>query len=193
MIDSQAVDREQANASGGDKCHVCGTLLPPENSGFAFCPVCDVEEPMHEKIFRVALEWCEKNTEWKRICDIPNSDALYKTWKELPAKVRKAWERQYGDYSAEDAWSEFGRGVCKVDYGFIGTDGVFYPQITDVPLNVNSCQVFRVGGGGAEHPWDNAAQQSAAATATTEDQSSGPRALGAVLPNEKLSDAGGGL
>lgn len=104
-------------------------------------------EPMHEKIFRIALEWCQKNPGWKRIGDIPDSDALYKTWEELPQKTRALWEQQYGDHSAESAWCEDGRGVCKVPFGFIGTDGTFYPQITDVPVNLNSCMVFMVGGG----------------------------------------------
>ena len=104
----------------------------------------NTEEPMHDKIFRVALEWCQKRPAWKRICDIPNSDKLYKTWEELPEKVRAEWEERFHD-SAESAWREFGIGVCKVKYGFVGTDGVFYPEITDVPLNTNSCMVFRVG------------------------------------------------
>lgn len=100
-------------------------------------------EPMHEKIFRVAMEWCAKNPQWTRICDLPQTDFLYKTWKELPHAARRSWERDYGS-SAESAWREFGRAPCKVQYGFIGTDGVFYPQITDVPININSCQVFKI-------------------------------------------------
>ena len=26
----------------GERCHKCGAELPPKNSGFSFCPVCDV-------------------------------------------------------------------------------------------------------------------------------------------------------
>lgn len=101
-------------------------------------------EPVVEKIFRVALEWCEMNPGWKRICDIPNTDSFYKTWDELPKSTRAAWGNRYHEY-AERAWREFGQSECKIPYGFVGTDGVFYPQITDVPINTNHCMVFKVG------------------------------------------------
>lgn len=98
---------------------------------------------MHEKIFRVAREWCCRNPGWRLICDIPDTESLYKTWQEMPKRYRDDWERIYHS-DAESAWKEFGRAVCKVPYGFVGTDGVFYPEITDVPTNTNSCQVFKV-------------------------------------------------
>lgn len=101
------------------------------------------ETPVHIRMFEVASEWCERHPGWMRICDIPNTDALYLTWEELPRKVRAAWERDFHS-SAENAWREFGHGVCKVDVGFIGTDGVFYPRITDVPTNTNCVQVYHV-------------------------------------------------
>lgn len=101
------------------------------------------KEPMHEKIFRVALEWCEKHPGWKRICDIPDHESLYKTWSEIPAKVRRSYQDRYHE-SAEDAWKEFGPCFCKVPKGFVGTDGVFYPEITDVPTNTNACMVFKL-------------------------------------------------
>lgn len=115
------------------------TQRPAESSPPAPC-----SEPMHEKIFRVALEWCAKNPNWKRICDIPDHEKFYKTWGELSASEKGYWCGKY-HACAEDAWREFGHAACKVRYGFIGTDGVFYPEITDVPLNVNSCMVFEVG------------------------------------------------
>lgn len=103
-----------------------------------------VEEPMHEKIFRVSLEWCERHPGWKRICDIPDSDALYKTWDELPAKVRRVWEAAYHS-RAEDAWREFGSAPCRVEHGYVGVAGVFYPRITDLPMNTNFCAVYLTG------------------------------------------------
>jgi hypothetical protein len=39
-----------------------------------------------EQAAQRAIEWCEKHPSWKRICDIPDSDALYKTWHELTKK-----------------------------------------------------------------------------------------------------------
>lgn len=111
--------------------------------GESLLPACN-SEPMHEKIFRVALEWCAKHTDWKRICDIPDHESLYKTWGELSAKERGYWCGKYHD-RAESAWREWGTAPCKVPFGFIGTDGVFYPRITDVPTNTNSCMVFKVG------------------------------------------------
>lgn len=100
-------------------------------------------EPMHLKIFRVAQEWCDAHPGWKRICDIPNTDSLYNTWVEIPKKVRAQFEDRYHD-SAEDAWKEFGPSFCKVPKGHVGTDGVFYAEITDVPTNTNSCMVFKL-------------------------------------------------
>lgn len=159
----QGEQRCQAVAGNGEgkvptTAPACASESPGGNTAAG------ADEPMHVKIFRVALEWCEKHPEWKRICDIPNSDALYKTWDELPKKSRALWERQYGEYYAESAWKEFGPSVCKVAYGFIGTNGAFYPQITDVPINLNCCQVFRVGGGGAERQGEETCEQSRAAS-----------------------------
>lgn len=105
---------------------------------------CEVKETEHDKIFRVALEWCAKRPAWKRICDIPNSDALYVKWDELPPRVRRQWEKRY-PWNAEEVWREFGNSQCKVPYGFVGTDGVFYPEITDLPLGTNFCMVFKIG------------------------------------------------
>lgn len=104
-----------------------------------------VLEPMHLKIFRVALEWCEKHPGWVRICDVADTSILYKTWDELPPRERKGWTDRYHE-SDEAAWNEFGYTPCKVPVGFVGTDGVFYPRITDIPTNTNGCQVYDLTG-----------------------------------------------
>ncbi len=51
-------------------------------------------------------------------------------------------------------------------------------------------RAVKAGGGGAEPQWEDASKQSAVATATSEDQSSGPRALGAVPPIVRLCSGG---
>lgn len=91
-----------------------------------------------------ALSWCSKNPKWKRICDIPDSDSLYKTWEELPKKVRDSWTARYG-YDAESAWLEFGTRPCKVKYGYISGKGEFFRNILHVPRFHNVMMVFRVG------------------------------------------------
>ncbi|MED2258271.1 hypothetical protein ABEO98_21685 [Brevibacillus parabrevis] len=92
-----------------------------------------------------ALDWCNNNPGWKRICDIENTDALYCTFSELPKKEQKYWLDTYGEYSAESAWREFGRGKCKVPYGFITGKGEFYDDVLKVPLHHNLMQVYKVG------------------------------------------------
>lgn len=86
--------------------------------------------------------WCANHRGWQRICDIEDSDALYKTWDELPAKVRKEWEAHYGN-SGEAAWLEFGRKPCKVPNGFITGKGEFYENVLDVPILHNLMMVFQ--------------------------------------------------
>jgi len=97
-----------------------------------------------EQASQHALNWCAKNPKWKRICDIPDSDALYKTWEELPIKVRDSWESRYG-YDAKSAWREFGYRPCKVKFGFISGKGEFFRNVLDVPRFHNIMMVFRVG------------------------------------------------
>ncbi|MBL5772725.1 hypothetical protein HV436_18535 [Bacillus sporothermodurans] len=92
-----------------------------------------------------ALEWCEVNKGWKRICDIEDSDSLYKTWDELPKKIKNYWIKAYGEYSAESAWKEFGESYCKFPKGFITGKGEFYENVLDVPLYHNLMMVFKVG------------------------------------------------
>jgi hypothetical protein len=91
-----------------------------------------------------ALDWCAKNTKWKRICDIKDSDALMKTWEELPAKVRKEWEREYPS-DPKYAWQEFGSAPCKVEFGFISGKGEFYSDVLAVPHLHNLMMIFKVG------------------------------------------------
>lgn len=90
-----------------------------------------------------ALRFCEKHPGWKRICDIEDSDSLYKTWAELPNREKRPWEKEYGR-SAEDAWGEFGNRPCKVPYGFISGKGKFYKKVTDVPCKHNLMMIFKV-------------------------------------------------
>ena len=89
-----------------------------------------------------AKTWCTQHRGWERICDIEDSDVLYKTWNELPAKVRKEWEDHYGS-SGEAAWLEFGTKPCKVLKGFITGKGEFYENVLDVPPWHNLMMVFQ--------------------------------------------------
>lgn len=91
-----------------------------------------------------ALEWCKNNKGWKRICDIADSDNLYKTWDELPEKIKKSLIDEFGKYSAESAWREFGDSYCKVPFGFISGKGDFYDNILDVPKFHNLMTVFKI-------------------------------------------------
>lgn len=90
-----------------------------------------------------AEKFCKKNPGWKMICDIENSDKLYCTWKELGKAIKERWRRKFGDL-AETAWEELGTPYCKVPYGFISGAGVFYDEITDIPLNHNSMMIFKI-------------------------------------------------
>lgn len=98
-----------------------------------------------EQASEKAQEWCKKNKGWKRICDIENSDSLYKKWDELPKKIKNDWINTYGENSAESAWKEFGDSYCKVSKGFITGKGEFYENVLDVPLNHNLMTVYKVG------------------------------------------------
>ena len=42
-----------------------------------------------------AMEWCNKHPSWQRICDIENTDVLYKSFDELSGKQRKYWQENY--------------------------------------------------------------------------------------------------
>lgn len=91
-----------------------------------------------------AKNWCKKHKGWKRICDIDDSDNLYKTWDELNEKIKRSWINEYGNYSAESAWLEFGRRPCKVPFGFITGKGEFYKDVRQVPLYHNLMMVYKV-------------------------------------------------
>lgn len=91
-----------------------------------------------------AIEWCEKHSGWKRICDIDDSDSLYKTWNDLSKKEKRPWIRDFGELGAEDAWRELGRKPCKVPYGFVTGKGEFYEDILKVPLYHNIMQVYKI-------------------------------------------------
>ncbi len=98
------------------------------------------------KVFEIAKRWCEKNPKWKRICDIPDSDALMISFSGLPMRDRVPWVDRFGD-GAENAWQEFSSfRPCKYRYGFIGEDSQFYDCITHLPKLMSSMMVFQVGG-----------------------------------------------
>jgi hypothetical protein len=103
----------------------------------------EAESYTTEQAAALALEWCNKNPGWKRICDIENSDDLYKTWHELSEKEQWTWIQEFRD-RAEDAWLEFGRKPCKVPYGFISGKGEFYKNVLQVPPLHNLMMVFKV-------------------------------------------------
>jgi hypothetical protein len=98
-----------------------------------------------EQASQKAIEWCNANKGWKRICDIEDSDSLYKTFDELPKKVQNYWIDEYGKYNAENAWKEFGESYCKVPTGYVSGKGEFYENVLDVPRHHNLMMVFKVG------------------------------------------------
>ena len=96
--------------------------------------------------FEKAKAWCEKNPKWKRICDIPGSDAMTLSWSEIPRRDRDSWTDRYRD-RAEDAWREFSSDrPSRQRYGFIGDDGRFYDCVLSLPRLMNHMMVFEVGG-----------------------------------------------
>jgi hypothetical protein len=98
--------------------------------------------------FELAKEWCERNPNWKRICDIEDSDSLALSWNELPKRDRDRWERDY-PRSGEDMWLEFATNrPNRHRFGHIGDDGQFYSRVYDFPRGkpFNSMMVFEVGG-----------------------------------------------
>lgn len=97
----------------------------------------------NEQALQKSLEWCEQHPGWKRMCDIEDTDGLYKTWEELSEKEKKPWVKEYRS-SAEDAWGEFGRRPCKVPFGFVTGKGEFYKSISQVPLMHNLMTVYKV-------------------------------------------------
>ena len=96
-----------------------------------------------EQASQQALLWCQTHRGWQRICDIDNSDSLYKTWPELPQRERNSWIKAYGPHSAESAWQEFGIAPCKVPKGFISGKGEFYKDILQVPHYHNLMTVYK--------------------------------------------------
>lgn len=89
-----------------------------------------------------AVRWCSEHKGWERICDIDDSDSLYKTFDELPLRVRKSWEKEYPT-DPQGAWEEWGHKPCKVKYGFISGKGEFYRDILKVPRFHNLMMVFK--------------------------------------------------
>lgn len=98
-----------------------------------------------EDALKKSLEWCAKHPGWKRMCDIEDTDSLYKTWEEMPNSIKEQWINEYGEHYAESAWKEFGSKPCKVPYGFVTGKGEFYKRVSDVPRFHNFVMVFKVG------------------------------------------------
>jgi hypothetical protein len=94
-----------------------------------------------EQAAQHAADWCKRNPAWRRICDIPNSDALYKSYDEIPKRERAYWDQNGG----EECWREVGIAKCKVATGFISGKGEFFDHVLKVPLHHNLMMVFRVG------------------------------------------------
>lgn len=94
-----------------------------------------------EQASQHAADWCKRNPAWRRICDIPDSDALYKTYDEIPKRERAYWDQNGG----EECWRELGIAKCKVATGFISGKGEFFDHVLKVPLHHNLMMVFRVG------------------------------------------------
>nr|WP_279088645.1 hypothetical protein [Comamonas thiooxydans] len=88
-----------------------------------------------------ARAWCAAHPGWQRICDVANTDALYKTFGELSQRARQTWEARGG----EAAWREFGHRACKVPFGFISGKGEFYRNVLDVPRFHNLMMIFKTG------------------------------------------------
>jgi hypothetical protein len=89
-----------------------------------------------------AARFCRENPGWQMICDIPNSDALYETWEDLPGAEKRRLNAAYPG-CGEAAYREFCRHRCKVPSGHIGEDGVFYEDITQKPFLINTMMVFK--------------------------------------------------
>lgn len=128
-----------------NKCTSCGYEYNKQYE--TKCPLCGetMEQCTFEEVLDKSLEWCNQHPGWKRMCDIEDTDSLFKTWEELPKRSHDVWISAYGEYSAEKAWEEFGHKPCKVKYGHVSGKGEFYKDIRDIPLFHNSMMVFKVG------------------------------------------------
>ena len=93
-----------------------------------------------------ALEWCEKNPDWKRICDIEDISKYKKKWEDLSQKEQQEWIDYYSEETAKDHWKECSTDKCLVKTGFINHKGEFYDNI--IELIKNPCgfmTVYKVG------------------------------------------------
>lgn len=92
-----------------------------------------------------AYVFCQRRPKWQPYCDIEDTESLSITWEELPAGYRQIWEERHRE-SAEAIWREFGAKPQRHRYAFIGSDGVAYDEITDMPAGVSHMMVFQTGG-----------------------------------------------
>jgi hypothetical protein len=68
------------------------------------------------------------------------------SWSEIPRSHQRVWLERYGE-SAESSWREFSSNhPSRHRYGFIGSNGVFYDSVLDLPRLMNWMMVFEVGG-----------------------------------------------
>lgn len=95
-------------------------------------------------LYKKGEAYCKKHPAWEMICNIEDSDSLYYTWDDLTKREKNLWIRDFGKYSAKDAWEEFGIAKCKVPTGFVADDGKFYKSIMDLK-NKNFMMVFKIG------------------------------------------------
>lgn len=79
-----------------------------------------------------ALEWCNKNPKWSRICDIPDTSIYQKKWEDLSKKEQQEWIDCYSEETAKDHWKECATDTCNVKTGFINHKGKFFDNILEV-------------------------------------------------------------
>ena len=96
-----------------------------------------------EDVLKESLNWCETHPGWKRICDIEDTDSLYKTWDELSDKEKRPWIKEYKS-GAEECWGEYGKNPCKVIYGFVTGKGEFYENISLAISHGDFMQVYKI-------------------------------------------------
>lgn len=102
------------------------------------------KEYSFEDVLRESEIWCSRHPGWVRYCDIPDTDACYKTWEELSNRERRSWEKTYQN-CGKDAWEEFGTRPCKYPQGYVSGAGVFYRDVRLVPRFHNFMTVIKMG------------------------------------------------
>ncbi|MCV6590106.1 MAG: hypothetical protein OIF57_13945 [Marinobacterium sp.] len=87
-----------------------------------------------------ALDWCNKNPEWVPFSAIKDDiDRYFVTWDDLSPLEKMLWE-------SEQKWREYAVRKCRVERGFISSEGRFYSHLSHVPSGYASESVFKTGG-----------------------------------------------